>query len=98
MSTISSSVRFACSRPSSFARTCRDDSFDAMREQQSRFTNMADSIITRIDEMGSRIDDLEKSVGELIQQAGVESSAMEKNSIAANTIMDAAHDDANNSS
>ena len=33
---------------------------------------MADSIITRIDEMGSRIDDLEKSVGELIQQAGVE--------------------------
>lgn len=39
---------------------------------------MADSIITRIDEMGSRIDDLEKSVGELIQQAGVESSAAEK--------------------
>ena len=30
---------------------------------------MSDSIITRIDEMGERIDDLEKSVGDLIQQA-----------------------------
>ena len=33
---------------------------------------MTDSIIGRIDEMGSRIDELEKSVGELIQHAGVE--------------------------
>jgi heat shock factor-binding protein 1 len=36
---------------------------------QSRFQQMSDSIITRIDEMGERIDDLEKSVGDLIQQA-----------------------------
>lgn len=41
-------------------------------KQQSRFQNMTDSIIGRIDEMGSRIDELEKSVGELIQHAGVE--------------------------
>ena len=40
--------------------------------QQTRFQTMSDSIIGRIDEMGSRIDDLEKSIGELIQHAGVE--------------------------
>ena len=40
--------------------------------QQSRFQQMSDSIIGRIDEMGTRIDDLEQSIGELIQQAGVE--------------------------
>jgi heat shock factor-binding protein 1 len=33
---------------------------------------MSDSILTRIDEMGGRIDELERSVGELIQQAGVD--------------------------
>ena len=33
---------------------------------------MSDAIIGRIDEMGSRIDDLEKSIGELMEQAGVE--------------------------
>ena len=32
---------------------------------------MSDSIIGRIDEMGTRIDDLEKSIGDLIQQAGL---------------------------
>ncbi len=37
---------------------------------------MSDSIIGRIDEMGSRIDDLEKSIGDLIQQAGLEEADM----------------------
>ena len=61
----------------------------ARAAQQSRFTNMADSIITRIDEMGSRIDDLEKSVGELIQQAGVETSAAERpGSVTADAALD----------
>jgi heat shock factor-binding protein 1 len=36
---------------------------------QNRFQQMSDSIITRIDEMGERIDDLEKSVGDLVAQA-----------------------------
>ena len=36
--------------------------------QQSKFTQMSSSIIGRIDEMGSRIDELEKSVTELMQQ------------------------------
>jgi heat shock factor-binding protein 1 len=40
--------------------------------QQGRFQTMSDSIIGRIDEMGNRIDDLERSIGDLIQQAGVE--------------------------
>ena len=33
---------------------------------------MSDSIVTRIDEMGNRIDDLEHSIGELINEAGLE--------------------------
>ena len=33
---------------------------------------MSDTILGRIDEMGNRIDDLEKSIGDLMQQAGVE--------------------------
>lgn len=33
---------------------------------------MSDQILTRIDEMGNRIDDLEKNIGELMTQAGVE--------------------------
>ena len=33
---------------------------------------MSEAIIGRIDDMGTRIDDLEKSIAELMQQAGVE--------------------------
>ena len=36
---------------------------------------MSDAIIGRIDEMGNRIDDLEKSIGDLMTQAGVEDGA-----------------------
>lgn len=36
--------------------------------QQQRFNQMSTSIIGRIDEMGNRIDDLEKSIGDLMQQ------------------------------
>ena len=45
--------------------------------QQSRFQDMSENIIGRIDEMGSRIDDLEKSVGELIQNVGVDGDNIE---------------------
>ena len=34
---------------------------------------MSDNIITRIDEMGSRIDDLEKSIADLVQEAQTDS-------------------------
>ena len=39
-----------------------------MNSQQQRFNQMSTSIIGRIDEMGNRIDDLEKSIGDLMQQ------------------------------
>eukprot|EP00427_Karlodinium_veneficum_P018355 CAMPEP_0169138536 /NCGR_PEP_ID=MMETSP1015-20121227/42325_1 /TAXON_ID=342587 /ORGANISM="Karlodinium micrum, Strain CCMP2283" /LENGTH=48 /DNA_ID= /DNA_START= /DNA_END= /DNA_ORIENTATION= len=35
---------------------------------------MSDSVVNRIDDMGTRIDDLEKSIAELIQEAGVDAS------------------------
>ena len=38
------------------------------REQQDRFQTMSDKIVGRIDEMGSRIDELEKSLGDLMAQ------------------------------
>ena len=39
-----------------------------LEQMQGRFNTMSTSIISRIDEMGNRIDDLEKSIGELMQQ------------------------------
>lgn len=33
---------------------------------------MSDTIVGRIDEMGTRIEDLEKSITDLMQQAGVD--------------------------
>lgn len=44
------------------------DIFDSFYLQQQRFNQMSTSIIGRIDEMGNRIDDLEKSIGDLMQQ------------------------------
>jgi hypothetical protein len=35
---------------------------------QSRFQAMSDAVIGRIDEMGARIDDLEKSISQLMEQ------------------------------
>lgn len=40
--------------------------------QQQRFNQMSTSIIGRIDEMGNRIDDLEKSIGDLMQQVVID--------------------------
>ena len=43
---------------------------------------MSNQIVARIDEMGQRIDDLEKSIGDLMVQAGAEeeelSTALDK--------------------
>eukprot|EP00349_Pseudokeronopsis_sp_Brazil_P002434 CAMPEP_0202956816 /NCGR_PEP_ID=MMETSP1396-20130829/1319_1 /ASSEMBLY_ACC=CAM_ASM_000872 /TAXON_ID= /ORGANISM="Pseudokeronopsis sp., Strain Brazil" /LENGTH=44 /DNA_ID= /DNA_START= /DNA_END= /DNA_ORIENTATION= len=36
---------------------------------------MSDNIINRIDEMGGRIDELEKSISELVQEAQNEAAA-----------------------
>lgn len=42
--------------------------------QQTRFNRLSDTIVGRIDEMGAKIDELEKSLNELMDQAGVEST------------------------
>ena len=43
-----------------------------LQDMQSKFQNMSDGIVTRIDDMGGQIDDLEKSIAELLAQAGVD--------------------------
>jgi len=40
-------------------------------KKQTKFQTMGNSIIGRIDEMGNRIDDLESSIGELMDNAGL---------------------------
>jgi len=39
---------------------------------QTRFQEMSDTIVGRIDEMGGRIDDLERSIADLMQQTGID--------------------------
>ncbi|NP_001129657.1 heat shock factor-binding protein 1-like protein 1 [Danio rerio] len=43
-----------------------------MQQLQSRFQNLSEQIISKMDEMGTRIDDLEKNVADLMTQAGAE--------------------------
>lgn len=43
--------------------------------KQSKFENMGNTILGRIDDMGSRIDTLEKSIGDLMDQAGLSESS-----------------------
>eukprot|EP00892_Ulva_mutabilis_P000916 jgi/Ulvmu1/10825/UM069_0062.1 len=45
-----------------------------LEQMQARFQGMSENILARIDEMGGRLDELEKSISDLVQQAGVESS------------------------
>eukprot|EP00605_Chrysophyceae_sp_TOSAG23-4_P002026 GSChrysophyteH1.ASY1.ANO1.2244.1 assembled CDS len=46
-----------------------------LEQMQHRFNQMSGSIIGRIDEMGNRIDDLEKSISDLMEQAGIDARA-----------------------
>ena len=41
-----------------------------LQQMQSRFQTMSDTIISKIDEMGKRIDDLEHSLQDVMQQSG----------------------------
>jgi len=43
-----------------------------LEQMQQRFNQMSTSIIGRIDDMGTRIDDLEKSITDLMSQAGID--------------------------
>jgi len=42
-----------------------------LEQMQTKFDTMGDSIIGRIDEVGSRIDELEKNIGDLMKEADV---------------------------
>ncbi|XP_013686768.1 heat shock factor-binding protein-like [Brassica napus] len=43
-----------------------------LQQMQSRFQTMSDSIITKIDDMGGRINELEQSINDLRAEMGVE--------------------------
>ena len=44
-------------------------------QMQTRFDEMNTNIVDRINEMGSKIDELENSIGELVQEAQTEPKA-----------------------
>ncbi|KAJ8334247.1 hypothetical protein SKAU_G00398860 [Synaphobranchus kaupii] len=43
-----------------------------MQNLQSKFQAMSGQLVSRMDEMGTRIDNLEKNVADLMTQAGME--------------------------
>mmetsp|Transcript_12785 Transcript_12785/g.19239 ORF Transcript_12785/g.19239 Transcript_12785/m.19239 type:complete len:95 (+) Transcript_12785:137-421(+) len=45
---------------------------ELMDNMQTRFNRLSDTIVGRIDDMGSKIDELEKSINDLMDQAGTE--------------------------
>ena len=42
-----------------------------LTQMQNRFKNMSENIVGHIDEMGNRIEELEKSIAELVNEASV---------------------------
>ncbi|CAJ1036536.1 putative Heat shock factor binding protein 1 [Leishmania utingensis] len=44
-----------------------------LQQMQARFEDLSKNIITRIDEMNGRVDELEQSIEGLMQQSGAES-------------------------
>ncbi|XP_069032344.1 heat shock factor-binding protein 1-like protein 1 [Embiotoca jacksoni] len=49
-----------------------------MQRLQGRFQTMSEQLESKLDQMGNRIDDLEKNVTELMTQAGMEEQDMSK--------------------
>lgn len=43
-----------------------------LQQMHGKFQSMSENIISRLDDMGGRLDELEKSIGELMTQAGIE--------------------------
>ncbi|XP_061994592.1 heat shock factor-binding protein [Rosa rugosa] len=43
-----------------------------LQQMQTRFQTMSDSIVSKIDEMGNRIEELEQSINDLRAEMGVE--------------------------
>lgn len=48
--------------------------------QQARFTDMGHSILGRMDDMGTRMDELEQSIASLLLQAGLDQNGFSNNS------------------
>lgn len=48
-------------------------------QMQQRFGEMNTNIVQRIDEMGRKIDELETSISELVQEAQVDPAAQNNN-------------------
>eukprot|EP00547_Thalassionema_nitzschioides_P006613 CAMPEP_0194211634 /NCGR_PEP_ID=MMETSP0156-20130528/10773_1 /TAXON_ID=33649 /ORGANISM="Thalassionema nitzschioides, Strain L26-B" /LENGTH=85 /DNA_ID=CAMNT_0038939253 /DNA_START=84 /DNA_END=338 /DNA_ORIENTATION=+ len=48
---------------------------DMLDQMNLKFTNMGDSIMGRMNEMSTRMDELEHSISDMMNQAGMESSA-----------------------
>ncbi|XP_058107438.1 heat shock factor-binding protein-like [Magnolia sinica] len=46
-----------------------------LMQMQSRFQAMSESIVSKIDEMGTRIDELEQSINDLKTEMGADSSS-----------------------
>lgn len=51
---------------------------NTLQRLQGRFQTMSQELESKIDDMGTRIDDLEKNVLELMSQAGMEEQASPK--------------------
>uniref|UniRef100_A0A4W6BRI4 Heat shock factor binding protein 1a n=1 Tax=Lates calcarifer TaxID=8187 RepID=A0A4W6BRI4_LATCA len=51
---------------------------ETMQRVQGRFQTISEQLESKINEMGTRIDDLEKNVTELMTQAGMEQQAISK--------------------
>ena len=43
-----------------------------LQDMQGKFQNTSDNIVSRMEDMGERIDDLEKNIAEILAQAGVD--------------------------
>jgi len=43
-----------------------------LQDMQGKFQNTSDHIVSRMEDMGERIDDLEKNIAEILAQAGVD--------------------------
>lgn len=43
-----------------------------LQDMQGKFKSMSDGVVNKIEDMGGRIDELERNIAELLAQAGVE--------------------------
>ncbi|KAM9055726.1 heat shock factor-binding protein 1-like protein 1 [Megaptera novaeangliae] len=59
-------------------RALRDAAENLFQELQEHFQALTAALNLRMEEMGGRIEDLQKNVNDLMVQAGIESSAQEQ--------------------